>query len=65
MPTVIGYDDSVKLRCTCRNCSAIIEYVPKDVQEKLEHDYGGGSDLVYYMTCPSCGVRINGVRKYK
>lgn len=65
MPTIIGYDKSVKLRCTCRKCGAIVEYLPKDVKSATVCDYSGGRDVVYYITCPGCGEDINNVERYK
>jgi len=55
MAKVIGFDDSAKKKATCRQCSAIVEYVPNEVKSFVSHDYGGGSDSVYYIVCPNCG----------
>ena len=63
MATVIGYDQSVKLRCTCRSCSAIVEYVPNEVKSYVHRDYGGGADMIYYIFCPGCGEKINDVKR--
>lgn len=49
-----GPDPSVVKRHVCQNCGAVLEYVPKDVKQRVEHDYGGGSDTVYYIECPQC-----------
>lgn len=65
MATVVGYDESAKLRCTCRNCGAIVEYVPNDIQSAKVYDYGGGCDVVYYIKCPGCGKDIDNVKRYK
>jgi uncharacterized protein with PIN domain len=47
----------------CRNCGVTLQYVPRDVQEYVHHDYGGGSDTVYYIKCPECNKQVN-VRGY-
>ena len=51
---IIGYDESIKKKVTCRHCSAIIAYLPCDVQSSIHHDYGGGSDTYRRITCPNC-----------
>ena len=59
MPVVIGYDENVKKRATCRNCSAINEYVPKDVRNlRSGRDYSGGSDGSDGFNCANCGAEI-------
>lgn len=59
MPKVIGFDDSVKKKATCRNCSAIVEYVPKDVRNLHSGtDWSGGSDGADGFNCPNCGKEI-------
>ena len=57
MPKVIGFDDSVKKKVTCRHCSAIIEYVPNEVKEVHGTDYGGGPDGMEWVDCPNCTKR--------
>ena len=56
---VIGFDDSMKKKVTCRECTAIIEYTRSEVEDYVSHDYGGGSDTVYYIKCPNCSKQIN------
>jgi len=57
MPEVIGYDEKVKKKITCSECSAIVQYVPKDVylNTQMFHDAQLG------FNCPSCGqwIRTN------
>lgn len=43
-------------------CGAKIGYYPNEVQSFVHHDYGGGSDMVYYITCPHCGKQIQGIK---
>jgi len=46
---------SVVKEVICRNCGATLNYVPADVQERTESDYGGGRDIVKFIKCPPCG----------
>jgi 5-methylcytosine-specific restriction endonuclease McrA len=55
---IIGYDDSLKKKATCRHCTAIIAYVRADVMEEAHTDYGGGSDLYHYIICPNCKSKV-------
>lgn len=60
MAKVVGFDDSVKKKVTCRGtkgCGAIIEYFPGEVKSKHGTDYGGGSDGMEYLFCPNCGEK--------
>jgi RNase P subunit RPR2 len=58
MVDIVGYDESVKKRVTCRKCSAILQYVPKEVKSHKSYDYGGGCDINYYVTCPACSEKV-------
>lgn len=54
---------SVVKEVVCHNCGATLEYVPRDVKEKVETDYTGGKDLVHYIECPQCSNHV-GARKW-
>ena len=58
MAKVIKIDKTKAKRVTHTDCGAVVEYFQKEVQSFVHHDYGGGSDMVYYITCPNCGERI-------
>lgn len=59
MPTVIGIDQSVLKRATCRKCAAINEYAPKEVRVLWSgKDYSGGSDGAEGFNCGSCGEEV-------
>ncbi len=64
MVKVVGRDESVVRRVTCRSCASILEYTLSEVDSYVDHDYGGGSDTVYYIRCPSCGNTITGLSRY-
>ena len=55
MPEVVGYDDRMKRRVTCENCTAIIEYVENDIQESTGRYYSGDIWVVEWVKCPNCG----------
>jgi endogenous inhibitor of DNA gyrase (YacG/DUF329 family) len=55
MAKVIGFDPKLMKQCKCRKCAAIVKYSEHEVQSYVEHDYGGGKDLVKFIKCPSCG----------
>jgi RNase P subunit RPR2 len=45
---------SVVKEVICRNCGVTLSYVPNDVASRIETDYGGGSEQVKFIKCPSC-----------
>lgn len=53
---------SVVKQVVCRNCGATLEYVPADVQKKMDYDYSGSSGYYHYVQCPPCGneITVNG-----
>ena len=40
---------------TCRDCGAVIEYLPEHVERHDGHDYSGGSDGYERVKCPRSG----------
>ena len=58
MIKVIGNAPKVAKQATCRNCGAILEYMPCDVQEVTARDISGCADIDYYIVCPKCGNRV-------
>lgn len=55
MVKVVGVDPQHVKRTTCRNCASVLEYTQCEVKNFTSYDYGGGSDIVYYVNCPNCG----------
>lgn len=55
-------DPEVIKRVSCGNCGVRLEFVPRDIQSYVHHDYGGGSDTIYYIDCPKClkQVKVKG-----
>jgi len=59
MPKVVGKDESVIKRITCRNCGAINEYVPHDVHTLYQgRDITGCSEGTKGFNCAGCDKEI-------
>lgn len=58
MAKVLGYDPQLLKQCKCRECTAIIEYGEREVEVYIERDYGGGSERIKFIRCPSCGAEV-------
>lgn len=57
MVTVVGQNPAAKLRCTCSNCGAILEYTKAEIKEHHGTDYGGGPDGMKWIDCPQCSQK--------
>ena len=59
MPKVVGHDQAVYKRTTCRHCGAINEYTPNEIRDiKTNHDYLGDYDVYKGFNCAGCGKEI-------
>ena len=59
MPTVIGFDNAVKKKATCRKCGAINEYVPNDVRILSQgRDISGVNCRSEGFNCANCQNEI-------
>lgn len=63
MARLIKISKEEEKRVTHKECGAVIGYYKSEIQETVYHDYGGGSELIYFIICPNCGKRIE-VKKY-
>jgi RNase P subunit RPR2 len=45
---------SVVKEAVCKNCGATLEYVPADIRNRIESDYGA----VYFIVCPPCEYHV-------
>lgn len=52
MAEIIGYEPSLLKKFTCRNCTAIVQYKPSEVQKTSRTDEGRP---IEGLICPSCG----------
>jgi len=55
---LIGVDQTKERQITHKKCGAIIGFFSNEAIKGIHHDYGGGSDTFYYITCPKCGEQI-------
>ena len=60
MVTVVSRQphQSVVKEIVCKSCGCTLQYVPRDVKERIEHDYGGGSERIRYIECPECVEQV-------
>jgi DNA-directed RNA polymerase subunit RPC12/RpoP len=60
MVTVVSTEPhpSVVKEAICRNCGATLNYVPVDIKEEVQSDYGGGREIVHFIKCPPCGHKV-------
>lgn len=59
MPKVVGFDEAVMKKATCRKCGAINEYRPNEVVVLWSgQDYGGGSDGAKGFKCGYCNEHV-------
>jgi hypothetical protein len=43
----------------CSHCGVTLQYVPVEVKSEIHRDYGGGSDIYYFIECPGCQHKLN------
>jgi phage terminase large subunit GpA-like protein len=58
MPRLIEINPELEKRATHKECGAVIGYYQNEVQSYIYHDYGGGSETIYYIVCPHCGKQV-------
>lgn len=51
---IVGEDEKSKRKATCKQCGAILEFLPADIQTGEVSDYTGSSDTYYWIDCPRC-----------
>ena len=42
----------------CKNCGALLEYTPSEIQKYAGVDISGGPDGMWWINCPQCGKRV-------
>ena len=47
-------------RVTCKDCGAVMEYLPEEVEEHHGTDYSGGLDVWKRVKCPRVGCPGHG-----
>lgn len=59
MPVVIGKDESLAKRVSCKKCGSIVEYFPIEVKSiKHSYDYLGDYSVNSGISCPCCESNI-------
>ena len=59
MAKVVGRDESVVKRITCRSCASVIEYSLTELRDvKVNMDYLGDYYIVKALNCPNCGYLV-------
>lgn len=58
MPKVVGKDETVAKRITCRGCGSINEYYKNEVHKYNGRDYTGGADGREWIICAECGKEV-------
>ena len=58
MVKVVGRDESVVKRITCRGCASILEYTQNEVKSYHGRDISGGADGREWVNCPCCGGEV-------
>lgn len=58
MVKVLGFDEGVAKKKTCKGCGAINQYYANEVKEYHGTDYGGGPDGSKWIDCGNCSKRI-------
>lgn len=58
MVNIVGTDQQVVKRTTCKNCAAILEYTLSEVKAYHGRDYSGGTDGKEWIDCPRCGKQV-------
>ena len=58
MPKLLRIDPGQAKEVTHTKCGAVISYFEREVQSAIYHDYGGGSDTWYWITCPNCEEKM-------
>ena len=57
MVKIVGKDKKIAKQITCKNCAAILEYLPKDVKTR-SYSCMGETDVLSYIKCPDCKEEV-------
>lgn len=59
MPEVVGKDESVYKRITCKHCGSINKYFPNEVRILYQgKDISGCTEIDYGFNCAGCGKEV-------
>jgi len=57
MVEIVGKDESLKLRETCRKCGSILEFYPNEVKSHSGYCMGD-YETTFHIQCPTCSNDI-------
>ena len=55
MVQIVGKDQRLVKRATCRNCASILEYTPNEARKRWYTDISQCREEIREITCPGCG----------
>ena len=59
MPKVVGQDQTVYKRKTCKHCGSINEYTPNEERVLYKgKDISGSTEVQYGFNCAGCGKEV-------
>jgi primosomal protein N' len=59
MVQIVGRDEALVKRVSCKGCASILEYHEGEVKRgKFNCDYLGDCDVWSYIDCPKCNQRV-------
>jgi len=64
MARIIKIDPESELKVTHKVCGAEIGYFQNEIAKGIYHDYGGDSEIWYYLICPHCGEKVEVKKKW-
>lgn len=59
MVEIVGKDLSALREVTCKSCASRLRFMNSEICQGISRDYGGGVDVWYYITCPSCSNTVS------
>lgn len=54
MVQVVGKDQTVYKRVTCKKCGSVLEYAPIEIMKSQSRDITGCTEVREYINCPTC-----------
>lgn len=64
MARIIGQEPKHLRECSCRKCASKVEYSLNEVQSYSYKDISQCTETIYWIHCPGCGNKIEGVKHY-
>lgn len=58
MVKIVGRDESLVKRVTCKGCACILEYNLSEVTRIQDYEYGGIINVTELLECPNCHHKV-------